>query len=223
MHKRPTANDRLNKKSGLYFSIGLFISMLLIVTAFEWKTYVIPFQFPDEPGDAGVFIMDPVITRHKIPERPKPKIKVPEKEIAVAIQEIEKDLKEIPIDLPVIDYKKNDPVPDIKIEDEPVDVHFAGTLEVEPSFKGGLEAFYRYIGKNIKYINRNIEGTVVLSFIINKEGRIKNIEVIKKLDEALDKEAIRVLENSPLWSPGQQRGNPVKVRMKIPISFGLQK
>ncbi len=98
-------------------------------------------------------------------------------------------------------------------------------LEVQPEPEGGLSSFYNYVGTNIQYPQaargQGLEGKVFLVFIIDTDGSIGNVEVLKGVSEDIDREAIRVVENAPNWKPGMQNDAPVKVRMRLPITFKL--
>lgn len=99
------------------------------------------------------------------------------------------------------------------------------SIETQPSFPGGIEKFYAYVGKSVKYppqaAENNIQGKVYLSFVVEKDGRLTDITVVRKLGGGTDEEAIRVLKASPRWTPGIQNGKPVRVKYNIPISFTL--
>jgi TonB family protein len=94
-----------------------------------------------------------------------------------------------------------------------------------PKYKGGIENFYRFIGENMRFPEEaarfNLQGTVIVSFTINKEGNIEDVEIIKSVGPSLDQEATRILLLSPKWVPGSLKGVPVRVRYDIPISFKL--
>lgn len=97
-------------------------------------------------------------------------------------------------------------------------------VEVMPTFKGGdLNKFRDWVGKRTNYpeaaIENKIRGTVFLTFIIEKDGSVSNVTVIKGVHPLLDEEAVRAISESPKWSPGLQRGQPVRVRFQIPLSF----
>lgn len=96
-------------------------------------------------------------------------------------------------------------------------------IESRPEYPGGLEAFTRFISKNLKYPlyaqNIGIQGRVVVRFVINQDGSLSNIEVIKGIGGDCDEEARRVISQSSPWIPGKQRGKPVKSRMMVPITF----
>jgi TonB family protein len=99
--------------------------------------------------------------------------------------------------------------------------------EVPPQFKGGLERFGRFLSNNIKYpddaLRRGIEGTVILSFVVEKDGTLTDIKVSKSVIPVIDNEAVRVLNNSPKWVPGTQFGFPVRVRYSVPVSFAMSR
>jgi protein TonB len=97
-------------------------------------------------------------------------------------------------------------------------------VEVMPSFKGGgLEKFREWVSKRTNYpqaaIDRKLRGTVNLTFIVEKDGSVSNVTVVKSVDPLLDSEAIRAISESPKWTPGLQRGQPVRVRYSIPMNF----
>lgn len=101
-------------------------------------------------------------------------------------------------------------------------------VEQVPEFPGGQEAMMKFISKNIVYPEHakenNVEGKVLLKFVINTQGEIRNIEVINKVryGYGLEEEAIRVLKKMPRWTPGKQNGKPVNVYFTLPISFRLK-
>jgi len=95
-----------------------------------------------------------------------------------------------------------------------------------PKFPGGIEAFSRYLSSNTKYPRTarkyGIQGQVVLSFVVEKDGKTTDITITKSVDPAIDQEAVRVISDSPLWIPGVQFGRPVRVVYSIPINFYLK-
>lgn len=108
----------------------------------------------------------------------------------------------------------------------PEDVVFE-VVEVMPEFpNGGMPGLMKYLGKNVKYPieahANNIEGRVVVHFIVNKDGSISNVGLTRSVDPLLDKEAIRVISDMPKWKPGMQRGKAVRVKYTVPVMFRLQ-
>ncbi len=98
-------------------------------------------------------------------------------------------------------------------------------VEQMPVFPGGDKARVKYLSENIQYPvearNQGIEGTVFISFVVETDGSISNVHVLKGVGGELDKEAIRVVSGMPPWVPGKQRGKPVRVRFNMPIQFKL--
>lgn len=98
-------------------------------------------------------------------------------------------------------------------------------VEQMPSFPGGISGLRTYLNQNIRYpaeAQENcVQGRVVVSFVIGKDGHISDVTVLRSVDPSLDKEAIRVIRNMPRWTPGKQGGEPVRVRYNVPVSFRL--
>lgn len=98
-------------------------------------------------------------------------------------------------------------------------------VEQMPSFPGGISGLRTYLNQNIRYpaeAQENcVQGRVVVSFVVEKDGHISDVTVLRSVDPSLDKEAVRVVRNMPRWSPGKQGGEPVRVRYNVPVSFRL--
>ena len=98
-------------------------------------------------------------------------------------------------------------------------------VENMPEFPGGDLALRKYIAENVKYPEiakeNGLSGKVFVAFVINLRGEVENVKIARGVDPALDKEAIRVVQNLPKWKPGSQRGKPVKVSYTVPINFQL--
>lgn len=99
-------------------------------------------------------------------------------------------------------------------------------VESNPAFPGGDEALMKWLSKNLKYPSSaqdaGIQGRVVVQFVVNKDGSIVEPKVVRSVEPALDKEAIRVVSQMPKWTPGKQRGKTVRVRYTLPVMFRLQ-
>jgi len=219
--KNPKAD--LNKKTGLFLNIGLVVSLLLVITAFEWKFYddgelMDLGQVSDEFED----VME--IPPTEQPPPPPPKIQQPE---IIEVPDEEEIEEEIEVDLDVEITEETvieDIVFDEAVEEEVADEIFT-IVEDQPQPKGGMAAFYEYIGKKLKYPAQarrmGIEGKVFVEFVVDKDGTITNVKAIKGIGAGCDEEAIRVIQSSPKWNAGKQRGRPVRVRMILPITFKL--
>ena len=99
-------------------------------------------------------------------------------------------------------------------------------VEEMPVFPGGDTALAGYLYKNIEYpveaVENGIEGKVYVSFMVAKDGKIKNVKVLRGIGFGCDEEALRVIRGMPDWKPGKQRGRPVKVQMNLPIVFEME-
>jgi periplasmic protein TonB len=97
--------------------------------------------------------------------------------------------------------------------------------ETPPSFPGGEEALLKFLSDNVTYPpkakKKNITGKVYASFIIEKDGSVSHIKVIKDIGRGCGKEVVRVLNMMPKWNPGYQNNHPVRVRYTIPVGFWL--
>ena len=95
-----------------------------------------------------------------------------------------------------------------------------------PKFPGGDAELLKFIAKSIKYPviaqENGIQGRVICAFVVNRDGSVVDAEVLRGVDPSLDKEALRVIGTMPKWSPGKQRGKPVRVKYTVPITFRLQ-
>jgi protein TonB len=98
-------------------------------------------------------------------------------------------------------------------------------VEQNATTNGGLEGFYKYVNSVIKYPAQarrmQIEGRVFVEFIVDRSGNITDVVAVKGIGAGCDEEAIRVVKNSPQWTPGKQRGKPVRQRMVLPITFKI--
>lgn len=118
----------------------------------------------------------------------------------------------------------DEPVEEVLKEGNDDDIIFT-VVEQQAEFPGGLEAMVRFLQKNMKYpaIARRmgVEGTVFVSFVIDREGVISDLQVVKGISTECDKEALRVIKIMPPWKPGKQNGRPVKCRFVLPVKFKL--
>ncbi|MBR6121468.1 MAG: energy transducer TonB [Prevotella sp.] len=99
-------------------------------------------------------------------------------------------------------------------------------VEQMPEFPGGQAALLKWIGDNIKYPaiaeENGIQGRVVCTFVVERDGSVTDVQVARSIDPSLDKEAVRVLKKMPKWIPGRQNGSAVRVKYTVPVTFKLQ-
>ncbi len=216
--------DRL--RAPLFF-LGLLFASSFVLTAFEWKTYeettaidnsCCPvLDLPDEQIFTAVAMKKPL---------PPPPVQKPVVDDLVLVD----DDKRIEIDLLM---------PDLKFDDDPVieliplkkeivieEVVELNAVDVWPSFPGGDTARVAYLMHNVKYptIARDAgaQGTVWVEFVVGKNGEIEDAHVVRSVGLGCDEEALRVVNEMPKWTPGKQKGLPVKVRFQLPIRYVLK-
>ncbi len=136
-----------------------------------------------------------------------------------------KIIKVLFILLVIISIKANAQKTDTSISENPnVVVTFA---DVMPFYPGGEEAMYKFIGNNIKYPNiareKEITGTVIVTFVVEEDGAISGVQLLKGIGEGCDEEALRVVKSMPKWIPAKQNGVNVKCRFNLPIRFTIDK
>jgi protein TonB len=99
-------------------------------------------------------------------------------------------------------------------------------VEVMPSFPGGNGALMSYLSSNVKYPvvaqENGVQGRVIVSFVVERDGSISDVKVVRSVDPSLDREAARVVKSMPKWNPGKQNGSAVRVKYNVPVSFRLQ-
>jgi len=220
MEIKKTQKADLLSKRGLFFSIGLVSSLALMLMAFEWKqqdekvdllsvkstnTFE---EMLDVPTTQQLPPLAPVIQQPQIME-------VPDEEKIQENLNISFDNEAAVIE--VISVASEQPA-------EEVEEIF--TIVEEPAVpEGGINSFYKYLVDNMKYPPQarrlGIEGKVMLQFVVDKNGLIGDVSVLRGIGSGCDEEAVRVMKNAPPWKPGKQRGKPVKQRCIMPISFKI--
>ena len=120
-----------------------------------------------------------------------------------------------------------------KGEDEPLMVNIKHieqgevyqVVEEQPEYPGGMEAMMKFLQENVKYPEQaqsnGVQGRVIVQFVVNKDGSVSNDTVVRSVDPLLDAEALRVVRAMPNWTPGKQKGEPVRVRFTLPVTFRL--
>ncbi|WP_299452700.1 energy transducer TonB [uncultured Microscilla sp.] len=217
----------LTRKRGLFFTIGLVITCLFVISAFEWKSYAEITKVEFTEDESFEELIEIPITDVKPPPPPaviqQPEIvEVHDDDILDTIAIVFEPIDSLPPAPPVLLKKTDPPV----IKEEKPDVTIFLTSEVKAVPKGGYPAFYKYVQKNLKYPPQarrmGVDGKVYIQFVVEKDGSLTDIKVLKGIGSGCDEEAVRVLKAAPKWNPGKQRGNPVRVRRALPIKFSLR-
>lgn len=115
----------------------------------------------------------------------------------------------------------------VRVEPKPeVENKVFDVVEEMPSFPGGQAALMKFLNDNIKYPvvaqENGVQGRVVISFVVERDGSITDVKVAKSVDPSLDREAMRVAKSMPRWNPGKQNGSAVRVKFNLPVAFRLQ-
>ena len=213
----------LERNRGLYFQIGIAISLIVVLGAFEYRSY------EKVLASLGVFSLEAVWeedienTFRKEPTPPPPP--------APPIIDIVKDDEEITKELKIESTETGEDDPIDEVEESVSDIPFI-TVEQMPLFENCTDAtctgqeIQRHIQRNTKYPpiakENNITGKVYLSFVVGKNGKVKDVQVLKGVDRYLDAEAVRVIKSMPDFTPGKQRGQAVNVKYNTRIVFSLQ-
>ncbi|MCB8963860.1 MAG: energy transducer TonB [Bacteroidales bacterium] len=227
LKKSPKA-DLENKKS-IFFEIGLAVTLLIVLLAFEWtSTETVNVEIAQ--------VQEVKMEEEMVDVTHQDEIKQPEPPKVVQVTDVIKivddnvNIKDNS-DIFDSDFKEDAAVKIVEFTEQEEEVEeYTPFVVVEemPSFgPGGLEEFRNnYVQKNLKYpdvaAENGIQGKVYINFVVEPDGRVTNVKVIRGVDPILDKEAARVVASSPRWKPGKQRGKPVRVQFNIPIIFVLQ-
>ena len=216
---------------GMSILMGMIVGLAVLFVGFEWGTKDVQVVTADE-GVADIIAEEEIeITR---PENtPPPPPPPPAPAVAEVLTVVEDDVE---LEQQDIVSSEDDataaqtetfvaPVVEEEEEEESAQQIFT-VVEKQPEFPGGTAELFKYLSKAIKYPviaqENGIQGRVVCSFVVNRDGSIVDIQVMRGVDPSLDKEAIRVISEMPKWKPGEQRGKPVRVRFILPVQFRLQ-
>ena len=218
---------------------GMSIALLSSIYAFSWVGERTALEIPDEMVILDDEEMPPPTNRTPPPplppppppptlidvfpddeifDEPQPEIIETDASAETIVEKIEFDIKSHLEDFGKEIYEE----PEEIIEDEIIH----DFVEVMPEFEGGIQALMKYVYGKIKYPNiakeMGIEGLVVVSFVIEKDGSISDIEIKRDIGGGCGDEAVRVINGMPKWTPGKQNGNSVRVAYNFPIRFELQ-
>ncbi|MCD4772627.1 MAG: TonB family protein [Bacteroidales bacterium] len=221
--KSPKAN--LEDKKTIFVQIGLIVALTAILFAFEWKTYEKSELVLVERVAKEVVQEEIIQTTQEVKPPPPP----PPKQVTV-LNIVEDDVEiedEIEIDAEAdMETEVEEYIPVVMDDDEVEEAEIFTVVESMPKFPGGEGAMNKYLGKNIEYPQMaresGIHGRVYVTFVVETDGRVTDIKILRGIGGGCDEEAVRVVKNMPKWNPGKQRGKPVRVQFNLPIKFTLQ-
>ena len=205
----------LENKKSMFFQIGLEVTLIAVLISFEWKSYD---KSNYNLGDLNLDDMEEEIipiTRQEV--KPPPPPPPPPEIIEIVEDEVEIENE--------VEIEETDTDEDEIVEIEEDDEEFFMVVENMPEFPGGDLGLMKFIQKNVRYPaiakEYNITGKVYVSFIVDKQGSVTNVKIVRGVDKNLDAEALRVVSLLPKYKPGKQRGKAVRVMFTIPINFTL--
>jgi periplasmic protein TonB len=219
--KNPEA-DLERRKSSLRW-MGVMAAMAFVLVSFEWKWFDLQVEgLGDYKSDLLEEEVIPVSFQQPPPPPPPPQQQQTVLEIVEDDEEIEEELA-----MEDMEVDEDTEIEFIEeVEEEFVEEEIFTIVQDMPSFPGGDAAMLSYLGKNIKYPTlakeSGIQGTVYVTFVVEKDGSVSNVKVLRGIGGGCDEEAIRVVKSMPRWTPGKQRGKPVKVQYNLPCRFVLQ-
>jgi protein TonB len=225
----PKKSERVNleKMRAIFLGIGLIVSLLLILTAFNWRSYDRQIAWIQPGHIEDIAIELPPVTIQKPPEPPP--VKVIKAYVNINVVDVESPLDDevfINADIgPMEPVPSYIPVPPMKEETEPSEVEIFKVVESMPEFPGGEKAMYAFLSGNMIYPetakDAGISGKVYITFVVERDGSITDVKVMRGIGGGCDEEAVRVIQKMPKWSPGKQRNIPVRVQFILDIKFTL--
>lgn len=229
--KSPKAD--LDKNRSIGFLMGIVVGLALLFVGFEWGKTEMEITVNIE---SGIVIEEEEIEatiqeEEPPPPAPEPEIIAAPDIITIVEDNIQVEHTEIMTTEGDADRAQVDTyvAPAEIVEEEEVfdDNYVFVTVEQMPEFPGGMANLLKWIAENVNYptiaAENGIEGRVSCQFTVNADGSISDVIVVRPVDPSLDREAIRVLSRLPKFTPGQQRGKPVRVKFSVPVRFQLQK
>lgn len=227
MEPKKTDKADLEGKKTLFLQIGIVSTLALLLIAFEWTTREVNTGYLGELLDVVLEEEIIPVTRPEELIEPPPPPPQPSELLNIVDDEVD-IIDELYIE--DVEATANTRIeitqfsmPTEEVSDEPI-LFFL--IEDKPEFMGGgEEAFRKWVLSNLSYpqiaAENGIQGTVHLKFVVNRDGSVSDIAIVRGVDPSLDREAIRVISSSPRWEPGRQRGNPVRVAFSFPVTFRL--
>jgi len=221
MEVKKNKEANLENKRSAFFWVGLFFALATVLLAFEYKVYEI------SESTLGTLKLD-LLEEEIIPVSqltPPPPPPPPAPTTVVEIVDDEEEVDEI--ELMDTEVDDNTVVDIIEMPEEVVAEEEIFTIvEQMPSFPGGETALFKYLSNSINYpqmaADAGITGVVFVTFVVEKDGSVSGVKVLRGIGGGCDEEAVRVVKKMPRWTPGKQRGKSVKVQYNLPIRFVLR-
>ncbi len=221
MQARKNPDADLERRKTSFLAIGLLTALAFTLVAFEWTA------FDRSQEGLGALVLDlieeEVIPPSATPPPPPPPPPAPTQVIEIVEDDVEVQETEV-VEMEVTENTQVEAP--VQREEEVVEEQIFTIVEEMPAFPGGEVEMRKYLGKAIKYPqmaqDAGISGTVFLTFEVDKDGKIKDVKVLRGIGGGCDEEAMRVVKAMPQWTPGKQRGKSVRVQFTLPVKFTLR-
>lgn len=227
MQVKKSQKASLEDKKIIYVLMGFVFVLSVCYVAFEWTEKEVTKY---EVADTDFLFEQEVEIQQTTQETTPPPPPPPAVQEVEVLNVVEDDVETESIEINTEDEKDVEvviaPPVEAPVEEEEEEVIFM-VVETMPEFPGGQQALFKYLSENVKYPviaqENGIQGRVICQFVVNKDGAIVDVEVVRSGgDPSLDKEAVRVIKSMPKWNPGKQRGKAVRVKYTVPVNFRLQ-
>jgi periplasmic protein TonB len=225
MDTKKTPKADLEGKRVLFIQIGLVVTLAIVLLAFEWKTYD---RVLTDLGEREVIDIPEEMVEITRQEQPPPPPAPPPQTTQFKIVEDDVEIDDdFMIDVDVDQTTQIEAyIPPVFEEEQVQEQEIFIVVEDPPSFPGGDEARIRFLSENIRYPQMaresGIQGTVFVTFVVETDGSVTSVRVLRGIGGGCDEEAVRVIQAMPKWNAGKQRGRPVRVQFNMPIRFTLQ-
>ncbi|MDR0573610.1 MAG: TonB family protein [Tannerella sp.] len=229
MEIKKTPRADLEKDKSLNLLLGLVIALAILFVGFEWGEKEI--EVATDSGIAAIIDEEEIeatIQNEPPPPPPEPEVVKAPEIITIVEDNVEVEETNLLTSEDDATHAQTETyVASVEEEEEVVDDNFVFiTVEKMPEFPGGETALLKWISDHVIYptiaAENGIQGRVSCTFVVNADGSVTDVQVVRPIDPNLDKEAIRVLKQLPKFKPGEQRGKPVRVKFSVPVRFRLQ-
>ena len=228
MQTKKSQKASLEDKKIIYILMGFVFVLSVCYVAFEWTEKEVTKY---EVTDTDFLFEEEVEIQQTSQQENTPPPPPPAAQEVEVLNVVEDDVETEAIEINTEDDKNTEVViaapVEAPVEEEEEESVVFMVVETMPEFPGGQQALFKYLSENVKYPviaqENGIQGRVICQFVVNKDGAIVDVEVVRSGgDPSLDKEAVRVIKSMPKWNPGKQRGKAVRVKYTVPVNFRLQ-